>query len=55
MTDQTREGVVAGERTTTPVSGTSLDPNRIVVRRGIAVCALVAFGAFFSPGRLGPR
>src|SRR3954447_7928306 len=52
MTEQRREAetLVAGERTTTPVSGTSLDPNRMMVRRGIAVCALVAFGAFFIWG-----
>src|SRR3954447_17941203 len=55
MTEQRREAesFVPGERTTTPVSGTSLDPNRMVVRRGIAVCALIAFGAFFIWGGWG--
>ena len=48
-----REGQVPGERTVTPVSGGSLDPNRLAVRRGIAVCALVAFGAFFIWGGWG--
>src|SRR3954470_19433605 len=47
------EGQVPGERTITPVSGGSLDPNRLAVRRGIAVCALVAFGAFFIWGGWG--
>ena len=47
------EGQVPGERTVTPVSGGSLDPNRMAMRRGIAVCALVAFGAFFIWGGWG--
>src|SRR3954453_144518 len=47
------EGQVPGERTVTPVSGGSMDPNRLAVRRGISVCALVAFGAFFIWGGWG--
>src|SRR5829696_9729284 len=40
------EAVVAGERTNTPVSGKVVDGNRAFARRGIAVCALIVFGAF---------
>ena len=44
------EAVVAGERTSTPVSGKVVDGNRAFARRGIAVCALIVFGAFFIWG-----
>lgn len=47
------ETVVAGERTSTPVSGTVVDGNRAFARRGIAVCALIVFGAFFIWGGWG--
>src|SRR3954447_2921904 len=53
MGQMREEGQVPGERTVTPVSGGSIDPNRLAVRRGIAVCALVAFGAFFIWGGWG--
>ena len=56
MTNPTPEqGTVAGERTITPVSGASIDANRLSARRGIAVCALVAFGAFFIWGGWGRK
>lgn len=47
MTDKQdlENATVAGERTSTPVAGATLDANRAFARRGIAVCALVAFGA----------
>lgn len=44
---------VEGERTTTPVSGPALDEKRALVRRSIAVTALVAFGALFIWGSWG--
>ena len=47
------EAVVAGERTSTPVSGKVVDGNRAFARRGIAVCALIVFGAFFIWGGWG--
>jgi type IV secretion system protein VirB10 len=55
MIDPKREAetVVAGERTSTPVSGTVVDGNRAFARRGIAVCALIVFGAFFIWGGWG--
>lgn len=55
MIDPKREAetVVAGERTSTPVSGMVADGNRAFARRGIAVCALIVFGAFFIWGGWG--
>ncbi len=55
MIDPKREAetVVAGERTSTPVSGKVVDGNRAFARRGIAVCALIVFGAFFIWGGWG--
>lgn len=44
---------IEGERTTTPVSGPALDDKRALVRRGIAVTALIAFGALFIWGSWG--
>src|SRR3954453_6846170 len=55
MIDPEREAetVVAGERTSTPVSGKVVDGNRAFAGRGIAVCALIVFGAFFIWGGWG--
>ena len=44
---------VDGERATTPVSGPAFDDRRALMRRGIAVTALVAFGALFIWGSWG--
>lgn len=50
---QNPEQAVAGERTSTPVAGPAIDANRALMRRGIAVCALIVFGAVFIWGGWG--
>lgn len=50
---QKPEQGVAGERTSTPVAGPAIDANRALMRRGIAVCALIVFGALFIWGGWG--
>lgn len=47
------EEAVAGERVSTPVAGPTPDASRALMRRGIAVCALIVFGALVIWGGWG--